>query len=163
VFGDAEIATPQEALNQWEALKQREADQAGRRRSVIDGVPRTLPALLRAQRLQNKAARVQFDWPDAPAAWVKVEEEVRETAAALAGGDRERFREELGDLLFSLVNVARLARFDAEDVLTAAIEKFRRRFAAMEADLSARGQSIAGASAEELERSWSVAKAQESP
>jgi MazG family protein len=162
VFGDAEVATPQEALSQWEALKQREAEQAGRRRSVIDGVPRALPALLRAQRLQNKAARVRFDWPDAPSAWVKVEEEVREAAAALAGGNPERFREELGDLLFSLVNVARLASFDAEDVLTAAIEKFRRRFAGMEADLTARGQSIAGAAPEELERSWATAKAQES-
>jgi MazG family protein len=161
VFGDAEVTTPQEALIQWEALKRQEARQAGRARSVIDGVPRALPALLRAQRLQSKAAKVQFDWPDAPAAWVKVEEEVRETAAALAQSDRERFREELGDLLFSLVNVARLASLDAEEVLTAAIEKFRRRFAGMEADLTARGHSITEASQEELERSWATAKAQE--
>ena len=160
VFGDAAVATPREALAQWEALKQREAEQAGRRRSVIDGVPRALPALLRAQRVQSKASRVRFDWPDATAAWVKAEEEVRETAAALASGERERFGEELGDLLFSLVNVARLAAFDAEEVLGAAIEKFRRRFVEMEADLTARGQSIGEASPEELERSWETAKAQ---
>jgi MazG family protein len=161
VFGDAVAATPGEALAQWETLKQREAEQAGRRRSVIDGVPRTLPALLRAQRLQSKASRVRFDWPDASAAWAKVEEEVRETAAALASGERARFREEIGDLLFSLVNVARLAALDAEDTLGAAIEKFRRRFVSMEADLTARGQSIGGASPEELERAWAMAKAQE--
>jgi MazG family protein len=161
VFGDAAVATPQEALAQWEALKQREAEQAGRRRSVIDGVPRALPALLRAQRLQSKASRVRFDWPDAPAAWGKVEEEVQETAAALASGERARFHEELGDLLFSLVNVARLAALDAEDALGAAIEKFRRRFVEMETDLTARGQSIGGASPEELERAWATAKAQE--
>src|SRR5262249_61130758 len=74
VFGDASVATAGEALTQWETIKQREAQQAGRRRSVIDGVPRALPSLLRAQRMTSKAARVNFDWPDARAAWSKVEE-----------------------------------------------------------------------------------------
>ncbi|PYO01035.1 MAG: nucleoside triphosphate pyrophosphohydrolase [Candidatus Rokuibacteriota bacterium] len=161
VFAGASVETPKQALAQWEALKQREAGDAGRTRSVIDGVPRTLPALLRAQRTQAKAARVHFDWPDAPAAWTKVEEEVREAAAALADGDRARFNEELGDVLFSLVNVARLASLDAEQALTGAIEKFCRRFTHMEADLSARGKSVASVSQEELEESWHVAKANE--
>ncbi len=161
VFGAAPVATATEALVQWEALKQREAQAAGRPRSVIDGVPRALPALLRAQRLQSKASRVGFDWSDARAAWAKVEEELRETASALRSQDHQRFSEELGDLLFSLVNVARLASLDAEDVLSAAIEKFRRRFVQMEEDLTARGQSIGNASAEELERSWANAKEQE--
>jgi MazG family protein len=161
VFGDASVETPRQALAQWEAIKQREAVAAGRRRSVIDGVPRALSSLLRAQRIQSKAARVNFDWPDARAAWSKVEEETREAAAALGSGDRERLQEELGDVLFSLVNVARLSSIDAEEALRGAIEKFRRRFTTMEDDLNARGTSVASVSPEELERSWEAVKAQE--
>jgi tetrapyrrole methylase family protein/MazG family protein len=161
VFGEATVETPGEALAQWEAIKQREAAAAGRRRSVIDGVPRALPSLVRAQRIQSKAARVRFDWPNAGAAWEKVEEEMREAAAALTGGDRARFEEELGDVLFSLVNVARLSSVDAEEALRAAIEKFRRRFTTMEGDLSARGTSVGDVSPEELERTWDAVKARE--
>ena len=161
VFGATSVETPRQALAQWEAIKQREAEMHGRRRSVIDGVPRALPALLRAQRVQAKAARVNFDWPDARAAWTKVEEEVREAAAALIDGDPERLQEELGDVLFSLVNVARLSAIDAEDALQRAIEKFRHRFTTMESELIARGKSIATVSSEELEQSWEAVKAQE--
>ena len=161
VFGTASVETASQALAQWETLKQREAEVRGRRRSVIDGVPRALPALVRAQRIQGKAARVKFDWPDATAAWTKVQEEMREASAALAESDRARFADELGDVLFSLVNVARLSSLDAEDVLQAAIEKFQRRFATMEEDLNASGKSVASVSPEELERAWDEAKARE--
>ncbi|HXH83105.1 MAG TPA: nucleoside triphosphate pyrophosphohydrolase [Candidatus Tectomicrobia bacterium] len=161
VFGDAAVGSSRDALVQWEAIKQREAEAAGRARSVIDGVPRALPSLLRAQRVQAKAARVNFDWPDAQAAWQKVEEEVRETAAAIADGDRARLADELGDLLFSVVNVARLAGLDAEETLQAAIEKFRRRFTRMEDALLAQGTPVGRASAADLERSWDAAKAAE--
>jgi tetrapyrrole methylase family protein/MazG family protein len=161
VFGDTRVGTPGEALAQWEAIKQREATDAGQRRSVIAGVPRALPALLRAQRMQSKAARVNFDWPDAQAAWAKVEEEVREAADALASGDRARLTDELGDVLFSVVNVARLSSMDAEEALQGAIEKFRRRFTEMEDELAARGQSVGTVPQEELERLWEAAKAQE--
>jgi MazG family protein len=161
VFGDARVQTPDQALTQWEAIKQREAEAQGRRRSVIDGVPRALPGLVRAQRIQSKAARVKFDWPDARAAWAKVAEEAAETSAALADGNPSRIEEELGDMLFSLVNVARLASLDAEEALQRAIEKFRRRFVTMEDDLNARGTSIASVTPEELERSWQAVKAQE--
>ncbi len=161
VFGDATVATPQEALSQWERLKHREAVAQGRRRSVIAGVPRALPALLRAQRIQSKAARVGFDWPDASTAWQKVHEEVRETSAAIAGTDRSQIAEELGDLLFAVVNVVRLAGLDAEETLGDAIEKFRRRFTDMEEDLSARGRSVETVQPEELERAWDAAKQRE--
>jgi MazG family protein len=161
VFGDASVTTPDEALAQWEAIKQREARESGSPRSVVDGVPRALPSLIRAQRITSKAARVKFDWPDARAAWMKVEEECREAAAALATNDRTRIQEELGDVLFSVVNVARLASVDAEEALQAAIEKFRRRFTGMEGELLARGQSMDTVSQEELERSWEAVKAQE--
>ena len=153
VFGDASVGTANEALAQWEAIKRREADERGQPRSVLDGVPRALPSLLRAQRVQSKAARVNFDWPDARAAWTKVE--------ALASGDARRIHEELGDALFSLVNVARLSALDAEEALHGAIEKFRRRFTEMEAELAARGTSVSAVAPEELERSWEAAKAEE--
>ena len=161
VFGSATVDTPGEALAQWETIKQREAHTAGTPRSVIDGVPRALPSLIRAQRVTSKAARVNFDWPDARAAWTKVEEECREAAAALAADDRARVEEELGDVLFSVVNVARLASVDAEHALHGAIEKFRRRFMSLEGDLRARGKSVDGVSPEELEKSWEAVKAQE--
>lgn len=159
VFGEASVITAQEALTQWERLKRGEAVAAGHHRSVLDGAPRALPALLRAQRLQAKASRVGFDWPDPRAAWGKVEEEVHETAAVLA--DNARLTEELGDLLFSLVNVARLAGIDAEDALGHASDKFRRRFADMERALHAQGKSVDTVSPAELEHSWEAAKAQE--
>jgi MazG family protein len=161
VFGSASVETPDQALAQWETIKQREAHETGTPRSVIDGVPRALPSLIRAQRVTSKAARVNFDWPDARAAWSKVEEECREAAAALAADDRARIEEELGDVLFSVVNVARLASVDAEHALHGAIEKFRRRFTSLEGELRARGKSVAGVSQDELERSWEAVKAQE--
>lgn len=161
VFGDASVETPREALAQWEAMKHREAEATGRRRSVVEGVPRALPGLLRAQRMQTKAARVRFDWPDARAAWEKVEEEVKETRDAIAAGDRGRLGEELGDILFSLVNVARLSAIDAEEALQGAIEKFRRRFTEMETELLARQTSVERAAPDELERAWEAVKARE--
>ncbi len=159
VFGDKSVDTARQALAQWEAIKQ--AEDAGRRRSVLDGVPRKLPSLLRAQRLQSKAARVGFDWPDATAAWQKVREEMDEAHAALVRGDPTGLAEELGDIIFSLVNVARLADIDAEGALQITIDKFRRRFTHMEADLIARGKDTGSVTPEELERLWEAAKAQE--
>jgi nucleoside triphosphate diphosphatase len=161
VFGDASVTSADDALTQWEMIKQRHATEAGRRRSIIDGVPRALPSLLRAQRVQVKAARVRFDWPDAAAAWEKVNEEVAEADRALADGDRRRIQDELGDLLFSIVNVARLSGIDAEEALGGAIEKFRRRFTEMEADLIAQGKVIGEVGQDEMERSWEAAKAHE--
>jgi MazG family protein len=161
VFGDASVGTAGEALTQWEAIKQRQAEESGRRRSVIDGVPRALPSLLRAQRMQSTASRVHFDWPDAAAAWAKVNEEVAEASRALVDGDPRRIQDELGDVLFSVVNVARLSGIDAEEALQGAIEKFRRRFIDMEADLIAQGKSVGTVAQHEMERSWEAAKARE--
>jgi len=161
VFGQTSVSTAGEALTQWEAIKQQQAEAAGQRRSVIDGVPRALPSLLRAQRMQSKAARVRFDWPDAAAAWTKVNEEVAEASRALRDGDQRLIQEELGDVLFSVVNVARLSGLDAEEALAGAIEKFRRRFTDMEADLIAQGKSLGRVGQEDMDRSWEAAKARE--
>jgi len=158
VFGDRTVSSAREALSQWEAIKHAEGSGEGKPRSVLDGVPRNLPALLRAQRLQVKAARVGFDWQSAEAAWAKVQEEVSEANAALARGDHAKVREEFGDLLFSLVNVARLLDIDAEGGLQAAVEKFRRRFELMEAEVTANGGSLSDMPLEELDRVWERAK-----
>lgn len=161
VFGGTRVASAQAALVQWEAIKAREGKSGGGERSVLDGVPRALPALTRAQRVQSKAARVKFDWPAASAAWAKVEEEMAEARAALAAGGGAHLGEELGDLLFSIVNVARLSSIDAEAALQGAVDKFRRRFAEVEAALAMQGRSVTTVDQDELERTWEAAKARE--
>jgi MazG family protein len=162
VFAGAPVADARAALAQWEQIKQDEGKADGGRRSALDGVPRALPALLRAQRLQAKAARVGFDWTEWPPAWAKVREEVAELDESVAAGDAGRIREELGDLLFSIVNVARLLGMDAEDALRQADEKFTRRFMEVEAEMRAEGRAMADASARDLDESWERAKARES-
>ena len=161
VFGARAVGTAAEALAQWEAIKESEGD--GSSRPALAGVPRALPALHRAQRVQHKAARVGFDWPDAAGALEKVREELAEVSEALHGGTGEAVREELGDLFFSVVNVARLANVDPEDALRAAVDRFGRRFTAMEAAVRAEGRELAGLSLDELERLWIRAKSMESP
>jgi nucleoside triphosphate diphosphatase len=160
VFGDRVVADSREALAQWEQIKREEA---GPTSSALDGVPASLPALLRAQRLQTKAARVGFDWTGWQDAWNKVEEEVGEAQEALTGGDDTRVADELGDLLFSIVNVARLRGMDAEDCLRRASEKFTRRFGKVESEMKAGGRMVTEATAADLDRAWEAVKAQEGP
>jgi tetrapyrrole methylase family protein/MazG family protein len=161
VFGDRRVGSAAEALAQWEAIKESEGN--GSPRSTLAGVPRALPALHRAQRVQHKAARVGFDWPDARGALEKVREELGEVIEALHRGGGEALRDELGDLLFSVVNVARLAEVDPEGALQAAVDRFSRRFATMEAAARDEGQELASLSLDEQERLWIRAKSQERP
>ncbi len=161
VFGDRTVSSAREALAQWEAIKHAEASAEERSRSVLEGVPRSLPALLRAQRLQAKASRVGFDWQSPEAAWAKVQEEVGELNAALARDAPPKVREEFGDLLFSLVNVARLLGMDAEGSLQAAAEKFRRRFEDMEAEITSSGRALPDTPLAELDRVWERVKARD--
>ena len=163
VFGNHVVGDSREALAQWERIKRDEAIDAGRGRSVLDGVPASLPALLRAQRLQAKASQVGFDWTDWEPAWRKVQEEVAEFEEALRTGDENRVADEFGDLLFSMVNVARLRGMDAEDCLRRASEKFTRRFEKVEVEMKAGGRTVAEASPEDLDRAWEAIKAQENP
>jgi tetrapyrrole methylase family protein/MazG family protein len=161
VFGDRVVSDAREALAQWEQIKHEEASGKDRTASSLDGVPAALPALLRAQRLQGKAARVGFDWTRWQDAWNKVQEEMGEAGEALEAGDDDRVADELGDLLFSMVNVARLRGLDAEDCLRRSSEKFTRRFEKVEAQMRAGGRSVTDASMEDLDRAWDAVKAQE--
>ena len=161
VFGNVELANSGEALRQWEQIKRTEADREGISRSALDGVPKNLPSLLRAQRLQVKAGRVGFDWPTWREAWSKVREEMAEADEAMVAGDADRIRAELGDLLFSLVNVARLLEIDAEGSLRQAADTFTRRFKEVEAAMRAEGRQVDEASPEELDRQWLAVKSRE--
>jgi len=161
VFADAQVADARQALSQWERIKRVEGRGDGSPRSALDGVPQSLPSLLRAQRLQVKAGRVGFDWPTWREAWSKVREEVAETEEAMAAGDATRIKDEIGDLLFSLVNVARLLEIDAEDSLRKAADTFTRRFKEVEAAMRADGRQVDEASAEDLDREWEAAKLRE--
>ncbi|HEX6775584.1 MAG TPA: nucleoside triphosphate pyrophosphohydrolase [Methylomirabilota bacterium] len=161
VFGNAEVANSGEALRQWEQIKRTEAGAEGTPRSALDGVPKSLPSLLRAQRLQVKAGRVGFDWPTWREAWSKVREEMAEADEAMAAGDADRVKAELGDLLFSLVNVARLLEIDAEGSLRQAADTFTRRFKEVEAAMRAEGRQVDEASPEELDRQWLAVKSRE--
>jgi nucleoside triphosphate diphosphatase len=126
--------------------------------SLLAGVPASLPALLGAYRLTQKAAGVGFDWPDAGAVLAKVDEEVAELRAEIAAGDRAAAAEEVGDLLFTVANLGRKLGIDPEAALAATNAKFRRRFAAVEAGLEARGRRLGEAGLDEMDALWEAAK-----
>ncbi len=160
VFGNATVTTASEALAQWEHLKQAERSTEASP-SLLDGIPRSLPALLRAHRVQSKASRVGFDWKKPEEAWEKVREEIDEVERSLQSGERAEIEEECGDLMFALVNVARLLGFDAEVCLHRATRKFQVRFTAMEAEVRREGKDLGRLSLEEMERRWQAGKARE--
>jgi tetrapyrrole methylase family protein/MazG family protein len=157
VFGDQAVSGVGEVWKNWEQIKAAEATGTSRK-SRLDGIPRALGALQRAQKMQEKASRVGFDWPDARAVTEKLAEEIAELAEAQAGGDERRIREEIGDTLFTLVNVTRQLGIDAEGALREANEKFYRRFAFMEQRASAEGRQLGDLSMDELEDLWELAK-----
>jgi MazG family protein len=160
VFGDDPASTPGEVLRNWEALKQAERATGGQAapESMLDSVLRNLPAVMEALQMTTKAARVGFDWPDAQAVLAKVEEELGELKAARSGRAAE---EELGDLLFAIVNLARHLDVDPESALKAANRKFRRRFAHVESRLREGGRQPADATLQEMDALWDEAKARE--
>jgi MazG family protein len=123
--------------------------------------PKSLPALARAQRVTEWASTLGFDWPDAEPVWKKVEEELDELKTAAATGERRRVGEEMGDLLLSLVNLARFLKVEAEDSLGGAAERFLRRFAHVEARIQAQGRKLSEASLEEMDSFWEEAKRSE--
>lgn len=160
VFGDVQADTAQEVLFNWEQIKQTERKRATGKASVLDGVPRDLPALLRAHRLQEKASRVGFDWKEAREVVKKVEEEFAEFRTAMESQQPERMEAELGDLLFSLVNLGRFIAVNPEEALRKTIARFIARFQYIEEELAHRGRTPGQVTLEEMDVLWAEAKAQ---
>jgi MazG family protein len=157
VFGDQAVADVSEVWQNWEQIKAAESTGQSRA-SRLDGIPRALGALQRGQKMQEKAARIGFDWPDARSVTHKLAEEIAELADAQRSGDERLIREEIGDVLFTVVNVARQLGIDAEGALREANEKFYRRFSFMERRASAEGRQLNDLSIDELEDLWELAK-----
>lgn len=156
VFGGAEAADTGQVLKRWEEIKRLE--KGGDAGSALDDVPRSLPGLLRAQAVQKKAARVGFDWPDAAPVFGKLEEETGEIREAMADGDPAAIEREVGDLLFTVVNLARKLGVDAETALAGTTNRFTARFRAIEQRLAADGRSVDGTPLAELDRIWDEVK-----
>lgn len=166
VFGAVDERTSEGQTIAWEEQKAAERDaraaRLGRRPSALDGVALALPALMRAQKLQKRAAREGFDWPDLAPVVAKIREELEEVEAEIAAGSgQERLQDEAGDLLFACVNLARHLGIDAEIALRDANAKFDRRFRAVENGLGQEGKSLAEADLDEMEAHWVAAKATE--
>jgi nucleoside triphosphate diphosphatase len=158
VFGDGDRETLADAEAVRQAWERRKLQKEPGRETLLGGVPNSLPALLGAYRLTQKASGVGFDWPDAASVLDKAEEEIAELREALAGGKAEEVREEMGDLLFTLANLARKLEVDPEAALAATNRKFRTRFAAVEQGLAAQGKTAAEATLEEMDALWEAAK-----
>jgi nucleoside triphosphate diphosphatase len=171
VFGDARDLAPDEVKTLWNRIKTAEKAERTRIRGgesgapaeagLLAGVPRSLPALTRAEKLTRKAATVGFDWPDAVQVIDKIHEELGEIEQAAASGTPERIEDEIGDLLFAAANLARHFEIDPETALRGANAKFERRFRAIEQALAGQGRSTAEASLDEMESLWGAAKAAE--
>lgn len=162
VFGTTQVENSKEVLKNWEAIKSQEADEKGKRRtSLLDGIPLAAPALFRAQRLGEKAARVGFDWPDIQGVRDKVTEELAELDEAMESKDPEAIAAEMGDLLFTLTRLAAKLNLAPEDCLRAANVRFTNRFQHLEQSVLSDGKDISKLGLAELEAYWQTAKAAE--
>ncbi len=167
VFGNLKAANQREVLRNWEKIKSQEKAKssggkpAGIASSVVEGLPRHLPALHKAHQFQQRLARVGFDWTNAHDVMMKVEEELGEVKEALAKGDKKEFRVELGDLLFAVVNLCRFRGLHAEEVLQGALQKFTRRFREVERRVHSKGREISQCTLRELDAQWEAVKKSE--
>lgn len=155
IYGDVHAATPEEVKTNWEALKLRKKN---RKSGTLSGVPVSLPALVKAFRIGEKAASAGFDWEKKEDVWAKVREEAAEVEAEMTSGSRDALEEEFGDLLFAVVNACRLYGVDPESALERTNRKFIRRFGAMEEYAAAGGDTLQELSLDELEALWQRAK-----
>lgn len=159
VFGDVEANDAEQVLVNWEKLKNEE--RKAENKSVLAGVPQSLPALLKASRLTEKAARVGFDWRRTDEVFEKIDEEIGELREAVASGDASHVHDELGDLLFTIANIARKLDINAEEALQSANRKFSRRFGSMEQKVRGSGRNLDQLTLEEMDVLWDEAKAAE--
>jgi tetrapyrrole methylase family protein/MazG family protein len=155
VFGDADYKTSAEVLVHWEAQKKREGKQ---RESLLDGVPKIMPSLLRAHRLQDRAARVGFDWDKIDDVMKKLDEEIGEFREALEKKEEDAIEEELGDILFMLVNISRFIGVNPEDALRKTISKFISRFRYIEMSAADSGRTLSDMTLAEMDALWDKAK-----
>jgi MazG family protein len=153
VFGDTRVKNAHEVKRNWEHIKLKEG-----RSSVIDGVPKKMPALLRALRIQEKASKVGFDWKKKRDVWKKVVEEINELAGAEVSKKQDRIKEEFGDVLFALVNYSRFIGVNPEFALNGSTNKFSRRFYHIEEELQRRGKRIENVSLKEMDEIWEAKK-----
>jgi tetrapyrrole methylase family protein / MazG family protein len=160
IYGDVEVSGADEVLDNWEEIKRQERKDEGRE-SMLDGIPNHLPALRKASRIQEKVSRVGFDWEHISEVEAKVAEELEEFREACESDDRAKIKDELGDVLFALVNLARYLDVDPEDSLRGTIDKFVRRFQYIEKSLEADGKTPQDASLTEMDALWDRAKADE--
>jgi MazG family protein len=160
VFGDLSVNGVDQVMQNWEALKLQE-NENGQPKSVLDGVPKNLPALLRAERIQHKASRVGFDWDNPNDVWNKVFEEISEFRNELVRGNKEKANEEFGDLLFALVNAARFEGIVAEEALHITNNKFTKRFNYIEKTANEAGLDLKNMTLEEMDKIWDDAKRNE--
>ncbi len=153
VFENVNVSDDDEVAANWEAIKMQEG-----KKSVLDGIPKHLPALIKAQRMQEKAGNVGFDWAEWKLAWEKLDEEIDEWKMAVEEQEKEEQEDEFGDLLFSLVNVGRLLELNAESSLRSSIRKFDTRFRYIEEKLNEKEKSITDSTLEEMDQLWNEAK-----
>lgn len=159
VFGDtAGVETPNKVLEQWEQIKAREQKDAGAKRMLLSGIPRSMPSLLRAHEIGTRAAAVGFDWARTGDVLAKIEEEVAELRRAVTHEGAVRAEEEMGDLLFAIANLARKLGIEPESALRKANEKFSTRFAALEERFESEGRSVHDATLDEMEEAWELVK-----
>jgi MazG family protein len=157
VFGTSEARDAGAVVTLWDSVKRDE--KMHKKEHYLAGVAAALPALMRAQKIQKKAAHVKFDWTKIGDVVAKVDEELAETKEAMRGGDQEEVAEEIGDLLFAVVNLARKTHHDAETLLQAATDKFVQRFNALEDELKEQGKTLGEVGLEELDQIWNAQKA----
>ena len=156
VFGDSTVATTDGVLQQWDEIKR--SEKGDEEKPYLHGVGKGLPGLIRAAKLQKKAAKVGFDWPVETGVLAKIREELLELQAAVDSQDLEGVSEEMGDLLFSVVNLARFRKIDPEVLMAAANTKFEERFGEMERILKSGGLTLEAATAAQMEDAWETAK-----
>ena len=157
VFGDVQVDDAEEVVKNWEAIKRQEAGYEDRE-SVLDGIPIAMPALLRGQKIQKRAARVGFDWDDIADVIAKVDEELVEVKESLHNNDSDAVEMEIGDLLFAVVNLCRFVDLQAEETLRKSNRKFIDRFKRMEAELEKQGKTFAEQTLAELDKIWEEVK-----
>lgn len=157
VFGEVKADTSDQVLENWDIIKKRTKKQKSQTESMLS-IPREFPALMRADKVQKKASKVGFDWDNAGGAFDKISEELAELKIAVASGDKDNMREELGDLLFSVVNVSRFIGVDSEEALTGSTDKFIDRFSKVEKMADERGMNMKETDLSELDKLWDLAK-----